>query len=149
MSTDWLLRFDLGANPTGRRMKRLSIFCSALALLATASNASAALIIVKNGPVYIDRGAGYKLVEGSVQGAAGDVVMVTAGGLGEIAYDDGCRQLVEIGAVVVIGTVSPCGGPQTEPVDYTLVIGGLVVAGGVAAAVALGGGSDNDKPASQ
>lgn len=145
----FLLSSDLAANSTGRCMKRLSIYLSALALLAMVSHANAALIKVTNGPIYIDRGDGYTMVNESVQAAAGDVVMVTVGGSGEIVYDDGCRQPVEIGAVVVIGAVSPCGGAQPEPVDYSLVIGGLVVAGGVGAAVALGGGSDNDKPASQ
>ena len=130
-------------------MKRFSIFFSMLALLATGSQAYAATINVKSGPLYIDRGDGYKPVASSVQGKAGDTVMVTAGGSGEIVYDDGCRQPVEIGAVVVIGTASPCVGAETAPVDHTLIIGGLVVAGGVAAAIALSGGSDNDSPASK
>jgi hypothetical protein len=74
--------------------------------------------------------------------------MVMAGGSAEVIYSDGCRQAVDVGAVVVVGETSPCAAlnPQTGAMDYTLVIGGVVVAGGVAAAVALSGGDSSASP---
>jgi hypothetical protein len=40
---------------------------------------------------------------------------------------------------VTVGETSPCAALTTGSVDYTLVVGGVVVAGGVAAAIALSG----------
>jgi hypothetical protein len=109
-----------------------------LAVVAFSAAASAATVQVKSGEVFIDRGAGYKPVPGSAAAKAGDIVMVLAGGSGEIVYEDGCRQPVDVGAVVSVGETSPCA-LNSGSVDYTLVIGGVVVAGGVAAAIALSG----------
>jgi hypothetical protein len=76
--------------------------------------------------------------------------MVMAGGSAEVIYSDGCRQSVGVGAVVVVAETSPCAalnpGTEAGAVDYTLVIGGVVVAGGVAAAIALGGDDDSASP---
>lgn len=127
-------------------MRRQAVIFSTLAIMAVVGTAQAATVNVKSGSVFIDRGDGYKPVTGSTVGSDGHVVMAMAGGSGEIVYDDGCRQAVEVGAVVVIGPASPCAAASPGGVDYTLVIGGLVVAGGVAAAIALSG---DDDPASK
>jgi len=110
--------------------------------------AVAATVNVKGGELFIDRGKGYTPVRGSTNGNPGDTVMVLAGGRGEVVYSDGCRQSVDVGAVVTIGEASPCSAANVGYADHTLIIGGLVVAGGVAAAIALSGG-DSDKPASK
>jgi len=122
-----------------------------LAIVASlgAVPAVAATVNVKGGEVFIDRGKGYTPVRGSTQGNPGDTVMVLVGGAGEIIYGDGCRQPVDVGSVVTIGQASPCSAANNVGyADHTLIIGGLVVAGGVAAAIALSGG-DSDKPASK
>lgn len=127
-------------------MRSKAIFLAILASLG-AVPALAATVHVKSGEVFIDRGKGYTPVKGSTNGSAGDTVMVLAGGAGEVVYSDGCRQPVDVGAVVTISEASPCGAANVGYADHTLIIGGLVVAGGVAAAIALSG-SDSDKPAS-
>lgn len=128
-------------------MRAKAIFLAAVVSLG-AVPAVAATVNVKGGEVFIDRGKGYTPVRGSTQGQAGDTVMALAGGAGEIVYSDGCRQPVDVGAVVTIGEASPCGAANLGYPDHTLILGGLVVAGGVAAAIALSGG-DSDKPASK
>lgn len=108
-----------------------------------------AATVVPSGDVYIDRGTGYQQIVGPTEAKAGDVVMAMAGGSASISYENGCLQSVDVGAVAIVSEIPPCVGEQatTSPgVDYTLVIGGLAVAGGVAAAVALSG--DDDPPAS-
>jgi hypothetical protein len=125
--------------------------CVAMAVflsLATALPAAAASVNVKSGSAFIDRGSGYTEVRGATNGNPGDSVMVLAGGSAEIVYGDGCRQPVDVGAVVTIGQASPCGAATGGYADHTLIIGGLVVAGGVAAAIALSG-NDDSRPASQ
>jgi hypothetical protein len=124
----------------------MSLAITALAI-AGAGPVWAATVNVKSGQVFIDRGKGYLRVTGPTDGQPGDTVMV--GSAGEIVYADGCRQPVEVGAVVSITDTSPCGATNAEGfADHTLIIGGLVVAGGVGAAIALSGGGDDDKPAS-
>lgn len=116
--------------------------------IATAGPVWAATVNVKSGQVFIDRGQGYLRVTGPTNGQPGDTVMVMAGSTGEIVYADGCRQPVEVGSVVSITETSPCSLTNAEGfADHTLIIGGLVVAGGVGAAIALSG-SDDDRPAS-
>lgn len=113
------------------------------------ASALAATVNPLGGEVFIDRGNGYAAVQSATQGTAGDTVMVMAGSRAEVIYHDGCRQTVDVGAVVVIGETSPCALTDTVGgVDYTLVIGGLAVAGGIAAAIALSGGDSNDRPVS-
>jgi hypothetical protein len=121
----------------------LAVFSS----LAAALPAAAASVVVKSGSAFIDRGSGYAAVRGSTNGNPGDTVMVLVGGAAEIVYEDGCRTPVDVGSVVTIGQASPCGAASGGYADHTLIIGGLVVAGGVAAAIALSG--DDSKPASQ
>ncbi len=111
----------------------------------------AAQVIPTEGSVVIDRGSGYAPVSAPTEGKTGDVVIALVGGSGEIVYSDGCRAKVEVGEVVTITETSPCAlanNTTTAPagIDTTLIIGGVAVAGGVAAAIALSG--DSDKPAS-
>jgi hypothetical protein len=107
---------------------------------------AAAATVTPSGTVYIDRGSGYQPVAGAVEAKPGDVVMAMAGGSATVTYNNGCQQSVDVGAVVVVSEVGPCAADVSPGVDYTLVIGGVAVAGGVAAAIALSGG--DDKPAS-
>lgn len=113
------------------------------------SASSFAATVTPNGDVYIDRGTGYQQVPGPIEAKAGDIVMAMAGGTATISYENGCMQTVSVGAVAVISEIPPCAGETTSTPpgeDYTLIIGGVAVAGGVAAAIALSG--DDDPPAS-
>jgi hypothetical protein len=116
------------------------------AFIVAGTLSAAAATVTPSGNVYIDRGAGYQAIAGPVEAKPGDVVMAMAGGNATITYDTGCQQAVDVGAVVVVSEVAPCVADVSPGVDYTLVIGGVAVAGGVAAAIALSGG--DDKPAS-
>jgi hypothetical protein len=120
-------------------MKRIVGALAILSLLAP--QAVAATVQPLNGEVFIDRGQGYIAIAGPTSANAGDVVMVLAGGSGEVLYEDGCRQAVELGTLVVIGEVSPCAaGPDQSPwASNYLIVGTLVVAGVVGAAIALSG----------
>lgn len=117
-------------------------------VLCVGSVSCLAATVTPNGDVYIDRGAGYQQVVGPTEANTGDVVMAMAGGTATISYDNGCLQTVDVGAVAVISEPPPCAAnlTSTPGIDYTLVIGGVAVAGGIAAAIALSG--DDDPPAS-
>lgn len=116
--------------------------------LAAALPAAAATVEVRSGDVFIDSGSGFSPVLEPTEVKTGDTVMAMVGGAAEIVYNDGCRQTVDVGSLVVIGEASPCSGTaESGPVNNTLLIGGLVVVGGVGAAIALSGGG-SDKPAS-
>jgi hypothetical protein len=129
-------------------MSLIRVFALLAGSAVLAQNAFGATVQPKVGDVFIDRGSGYTKVSGGAEAKAGDTVMVMAGSTAEIIYSDGCRQAVDVGAVVVVGETSPCAAlnPTTGGVDYTLVIGGVVVAGGVAAAIALSGGDSSASP---
>jgi hypothetical protein len=70
--------------------------------------------------------------------------MAGPSGAAEIVYNDGCREKVDAGSVVRVAETSPC---KTGPVSTNYIIGAAVVAGGVAAAIALSD-DDHDLPAS-
>lgn len=116
----------------------LAVFSS----LALSFPASAAMVQAIGEDVFIDRGQGYASVSGPTSVKAGDVVMVTVGGSGEVIYDDGCRQAVEVGAVVVVGETSPCGLSEAA-VDNIYMYSGLVIVGAAAGIIALS--DDDDK----
>jgi hypothetical protein len=109
-----------------------------------ASAPSFAATVTPSGQVFIDRGQGYQQISGPTEAKSGDVVMAMAGGNATITYENGCQQAVDVGAVGIVSEVPPCltDAPVSPGIDYTLVIGGVAVAGGVAAAIALSGGDD-------
>jgi hypothetical protein len=126
---------------------RVRYFMGTLAIvtaLALAPAASAATVRVLDGELFIDRGEGYAAVSGATSAKAGDTVMVQAGGSGEIIYDDGCRQAVEVGSVAVVAEVSPCAtGLSEAAVDNIYLYTGLVMVGVAGAVIALS--DDDDK----
>ena len=118
----------------------LAVFSS----LMLALPASAATVQVTSGNVFIDRGEGYASVSGATSAKSGDMVMAMAGGRGEIVYDDGCRQAVEVGSVVVVSEISPCAaGPSEAAVDNVYLYTGLVVVGVIGGVVALTNDDDD------
>ena len=128
--------------PAGARSKVCASALAAFFLSAATLPAVAATVQALNGQAFIDRGQGYSAVSGTTSAKPGDTVMVLAGGTAEILYEDGCRQTVELGALVVVGEASPCAAASIETTGGStyLVVGGLAVAGVVGAAIALSGG---------
>jgi hypothetical protein len=132
-----------------------------------AGQAFAATVRATGGQVLINRGDGYKMVAGQVQGAPGDTIVANPGGSAQIVYPDGCVVDVMPGSVAVINAQSPCsaanstvttgavttsattpdtpadagggGGSSGWGVSGTaLAVGAVAVGGGVAAATMLG-----------
>src|SRR5262249_6496031 len=111
--------------------------------------AFAATVTAEQGQVLLNTGQGYRLVQGSAKANPGDTVVVNPGGMARITYDDGCTSEVRPPAVTAISSQSPCqmqqklSPPESEPQSggiggistTTVVLGGLVVGGGVTAAI--------------
>ncbi len=114
-----------------------------------------------SGPVFVNKGRGFQTVTAATQINPGDIVMARDGGRAEVIYADGCRTRVEAGQPVSVASsggikdggveLSPCaadgrvaGAGGIAP--GALLVGGVVVAAGIGAAVIL---SNNDsKPSS-
>ena len=109
---------------------------TALSLLA--GQASAATLIVNQGLASVSRGDGYVAAPSGTEVGPGDKVVVKPNGSATIVYSPACQIPVAAGEVVTIAATIPCsvvGGIPTA----TYVIGGVVIAGGIGAAIALSG----------
>lgn len=125
-------------------MKLTSVTAALFTVVFTVP-AWSATVNVTGGEVFVDQGSGYRPVSNTHSVKPGDIVMAKVGGKAEVVYEDGCRQTVDVGAVVVVGQSSPCAANATG--DTTLYwVGGLAVAAGVGIAIALSG--DDSKSAS-
>jgi len=108
------------------------------------------------GEVLVSHGSGYQPVNGTIELQAGDSVIANPGSSAQIVYGETCHQEVQAGSVVFIEESAPCAtqsqtqeaaqgaGEATSAtagiagVDTTtLIVGGVAVAGGVGAAIAL------------
>jgi hypothetical protein len=110
--------------------KRCAIACI-LASFTVASPALAASVQDLQGTVQVDRGNGFRTVTGSQIVADGNRVMVGNTGGATIVYDNGCRERVKPGQIVVVSTPA-C---QAANVDGGANAGGL---GGVGASATTG-----------
>ena len=119
---------------------RLVVFAAASMLLVAA--AEAATVQVLNGPVYVNRGEGFRQVSGGTEAVPGDVVMAGAGGSGQLNYGDGCKVDIAPGSTVAVQEKSPCrrGGAW---LNYAL---GATIVGGTIAAIIVT--EDDDGPVS-
>lgn len=100
---------------------------AAAALFAT-SAAQAITVESIQGQVAINRGDGFRPVTTATQGKSGDRVMANPNSSAEIVYDNGCREKVDPGQVVVIKVEPPCAGiiPPNYLVTGALVTGAIV-----------------------
>ena len=109
-----------------------------MAASVMSSSALAASVEVVQGQVSLNRGAGYTRISGLTKAKAGDMVMASPNGRARVAYGNGCILEVEPGTVVTVPPDASCNpssaGIATRP-HY--IIGGLVIAGGVGAAILL------------
>jgi hypothetical protein len=85
-------------------------------LLVSVTPCLAALIEPVQGNCYISHGQGFQPVKGEIDAGPGDTVMVSAGGMAEIVYSEGCKVEVVPGAVTTIAAASPCGPPSQQVV---------------------------------
>jgi hypothetical protein len=107
-----------------------------------ASAASAATVTSVSGKVSINRGSGFAQISSGTSVKPGDTVMAGPSGQAEIVYDNGCRQKVEPGSVVVVAE-SPVGGGglkdsprcQTAEVPRDHLLLAAAVAGGIGAGI--------------
>ncbi len=128
-------------------MFQRAIAAAVISILVSAS-AQAALLTGIEGSVSVNRGSGFQVVTVPTQVKPGDRVMVGQGSNAQIVYSDTCIARLPASNTVVVATTVPC--TATSPVSTTapalgltapgvgpLVVGGLVVAAGVGAAILL------------
>ena len=121
----------------------------AIALIASlaVSGAQAALLTNVQGTVTVNHGYGYE--PAGVGGPVGPGDRVHAGeGSADIVYENGSTVNVGSGQTVIVQSTTPASavGSQT-PDALTYAAGGMLAAGGVAAAIVFSQGS-NSAPAS-
>ena len=134
-------------------------------VLMVSGPAQAAAVHAEAGEVFINPGSGFIPVTTTTYVAAGTTIMVPAGATAYLAYEGGCTTRIEGPRTVAVAAVPPCQpgqgqatadwAAQTSPTGQAVdalstpvVIGGLVVAGGVGAALALSGGGNDKAPLS-
>jgi len=70
--------------------------------------ASAATLDSVTGQVAVNRGDGFRLVEGTVQTGAGDLIKAGPSGSANLIYADGCVVKVKPGSLLRVSAKSPC-----------------------------------------
>jgi hypothetical protein len=124
--------------------RKLVISGAILAL--TLSSAQAALLGDVSGAVSVSYGGGFKPVAGSVNVGPGDRVR-TGDGSATITYPNGCT--VRVGphqVVAVLANPPVCNGAAIYDDPTGAALGGLLIAGGIAGAIAAS--NNNGQPAS-
>lgn len=133
-----------------------TIFRSVGILVLGAVQASAAVVYVNEGTASVSTGEGFRPIASGTEVGPGNKVIVSQGGSVTVVYSPSCQETVGSGQVVTVQPEIPClqasnstGSPASAASgalgvpSSTLVIGGLVVAGGVGLAVGLSGGGGN------
>lgn len=149
-------------------MRAVAASTAVILAISFAGQAFAAQVRATGGQVLINRGEGYKMVAGTVEGGPGDTIVANPGGSAQIVYPDGCAVDVLPGSVAVINAQSPCsaastavtagsatttaansdtpsdagaggsGGSSSGLSGTALALGAVAVGGGVGAALLLG-----------
>ena len=94
-------------------MRAVAASTAIVLAISFAGQAFAAQVRATGGQVLINRGEGYKMVAGTVQGGPGDTIVANPGGSAQIVYPDGCVVDVLPGSVAVINAQSPCSAANT------------------------------------
>lgn len=134
---------------------RLSVIACFVALAVfVAPMTQASTLDEIEGMVFVNRGDGYVAAVNGVQVQPGDSVVANPGGRGQIIYENGCRDLVEEGRVVLVTENLRCD-PQSLLVEqmlephrndwgpYGLYAIGIAAAVGLGVAVFSNGGGDS------
>ena len=115
-----------------------------VALSSPGSAETVATVQPIEGTLSINRGEGFVQVATSMEAPTGSQVMANPNSSGKVVYPDGCEIAINPGLLYYIQEKSPCDtGLVWAPGAY--VVGGLLVAGGVVAIVALTGGDSGGK----
>ena len=114
-------------------MFRVSVTAVAVAAMLASSVAQAITVESIQGRVAINRGVGFQPLTATTAGKSGDRVMASPNSSAEIVYDNGCREKVEPGQVVMIKAEPPCAG--IVPPNY--LITGALITGAVVTGVIL------------
>ncbi len=85
----------------------VAVLCVGLSLLVGGACAAATIDSVQ-GDLSINRRQGFEKVNGRVESNLGYAVSVSPDGAASVTYPDGCQANVAPGAVMTIGTLSPC-----------------------------------------
>lgn len=143
---------------------RLSALLVSVCLGCLSISVEAASVAPQSGTVYVNAGAGFVPIEATTPLAPAAKVMVSPGGSALVTYSDTCAVRLSSG-VWSLPAQAPCAAgvalldfstrmnqeapPVTEegPGTTTLIVGGIVVAGVVTAAIVLSQ-DGNDKQAS-
>ena len=121
-------------------MRSALLITSLLPILLVSPCASAATVNTVQGQALVNRGQGYKLIEGSTEAYPGTTVVANPGSSAEVIYPDGCKIAVNPGSVYTIAPKSPCETGEAGGTGLSttwLIVGGVVAAGGGAAALLL------------
>jgi len=112
--------------------------------------AQAATLNDIKGGIFVSQGAGYHAARTPVQLNAGDSVLANPGSSAKVVFGDGCTVAVQPGMVFTVPETSPCKAALPEDsVNWPLVAGGVLVAGGIGIAIAASsGGGGGGGPAS-
>ena len=134
-------------------MQFKSIFRAGIASLLIIYPVAAQAATLDNirGGIFVSKGAGYHAAHAPVDLNAGDTVLANPNSTARVVYDDGCVVSVQPGMVFTVGETSPCTAAAVPSVlNWPLVVGAAVVAGGVGIAIAAsgGGGDGGGRPAS-
>ena len=126
------------------------ICCAVILVVLFAIPAQAALLTEVNGVVFVNTGQGFKPVTGPTEVKPGDRIMVGKNGAAKIAYGLNCTTSLTQNQNVVVSNEVPCSANGAQPgADTTsLVVGGVIIAAGVAGGIALTRSNDKKKPAS-
>jgi hypothetical protein len=153
-------RVDMWKFPSMSTISRIAA-ATLCTLLLSPVTADAATVSKRSGGVLINKGSGFVTLGADAELAPGQQVMVQQGGSASIVYASNC--VVRVGSGVwFVQAVPPCANgateidftgrmnqetPPTEPPGVTpFVVGGVIIAGGVAAAIVLT--QNKDKAAS-
>jgi hypothetical protein len=137
-------------------MRRALALVAFLYGVSVSAHAFAITVQVLQGQVLINRGQGYRMIDGTTEADPGNTVVVNPGGAAQIVYPNGCTMKVMPQSVTSVSAQPPCPAQQPSSPEPTgdepaisgttmIVAGAVVVGGGVAAAILL---LQKNKPAS-
>lgn len=119
------------------------VISAAVITILVSASAQAALLTGIEGSVSVNRGNGFQVVTVPTQVKPGDRVMVGQGSNAQIVYSDTCIARLPASNTVIVATKAPCELSAPDAALHegqrlgTVVVGGLVVAAGVGAAILL------------
>ena len=122
-------------------ISRLQLTICIAGLVVLMGTTAQAATLNSKGPVMVNYGSGYVAAHNGAKLRTGDAVMAKPGGRGQIVYEDGCEDAVEVGEVVLVQSEPPCSGASLWPI-YALP-GAAVISGTI-----LISNKDRDRPAS-